>query len=273
MNNLILFTNRSGSTVLCDMISYASGTMNLGEGTHSMIRDYNYNKPEYKQTQLFKTLTESNLTSRYHNSITRGSDHIGFMKAKKKRIEIIKQTDIPWTAKEQTEKQTMDVDFIEYCCKNKDINVYMTHRLNIVEQFVSKVNARYRSEVAKSGDFIYTNNDTSQAYDVMQIKFGWLYLYTNVFIEQLMMWRVLYEKFKPHIQLVSYENEIKPMKFDNIGINSDTVSKYKEETQHLVPTPHNTKKVIVLDDHPRPIAGAWEQSLHYIGRHKYLVEI
>ena len=168
MNNLILFTNRSGSTVLCDMISYASGTMNLGEGTHSMIRDYNYNKPEYKQTQLFKTLTESNLTSRYHNSITRGSDHIGFMKAKKKRIEVIKQANISWTAKEQTEKQTMDIDFIEYCCKNKDINVYMTHRLDIVEQFVSKVNARYRSEVAKSGDFIYTNNDSSQAYDAMQ---------------------------------------------------------------------------------------------------------
>lgn len=273
MNNLILFTNRSGSTVLCDMLSYAQGTINLGEGTHSMIRSYNYNRLEHKNTQLYKQLASTNLTFQFHNMTTRGSDHIGFMQAKKGRIELIKQSTIPWTAKENTEKQTIDLDFIEYCCKSKDVKVFMTHRSNIIEQYISKINARYRSEVAKSGDFIYTNNDLGRPYNAMQIRFTWLHMYTNIFIEQLTMWRMLYERFKPYVQIVSYENEIKPMKFDNIGISQDVITKYKQERQHLVPTPYNTQKVIVVDDHPKPIIGAWEQSLHYVERFKTLVEI
>ena len=154
----------------------------------------------------------------------------------------------------------------------------MTHRQDIVSQFISKINARYRLEIAKfgvSGDsqFIYTNNDTSTQYDTMSIEFKWLYMYLNVFIEQLMMWRVLYEMFKKHVKVVSYENHIRPMKFESFGIQNSLVGQYKQEKQHLVPTPVNANKVIVIDDHPKPIIGAWEQSLHYVERHKYLVEI
>jgi hypothetical protein len=255
------------------MITYANETMNLGEATHSTIRKYNYNKPEYRQTDLYKALTDDNLTFKYHSLETRGSDHVGFVKAKSKRLELIKQTSIPWTAKENTEKQTIDFDFVDYCINNKNINVYMTHRENIVDQFISTINARYRTEIAKSGTFIYTNQQTQRPYETMEVKFSWLYLYLNVFIDQLLMWRFLYDKYKPHIKLVSYEKEIKPMKFENIGISSSIVDKYKKETQYLVPTPYNTSKVIVTDDHPKPIVGAWEQSLYYVEKFKHLVEI
>ena len=100
-------------------------------------------------------------------------------------------------------------------------------------------------------------------------------MYTNVFLEQLMMWRVVYEKFKsyPTFKIVDYENEIEPMALEECGIGSEDVSKYRMETNHLIPTPHNTVNVIVEDDHRKPIKGAWEQALYYINRHKYLVEI
>lgn len=273
MSNLVLFTVRSGSTLLSDILAYADGSINLGEGAHSIARSYNYNRPENKESQLFQIVSSQNLTSTHHNVHTRGSDHIGFYKSKNERLDLIKQSSMQWTMKENTEKLTIDFNFIEYCCRN-NINVYMTHRENIVDQFISKINARYRSEIAKTNsDFIFTNNDSLKQYDSMNIKFTWLHMYTNVFIEQLMMWRILYDRFKPYVKIVSYENEIKPMNFSKIGIKDSVVANYKQETQHLVPTPHNTKKVIVMDDHPKPIAGAWEQSLHYIERFKYLVEI
>ena len=100
-------------------------------------------------------------------------------------------------------------------------------------------------------------------------------MYTNVFIEQLLMWRVVYEALKSYdnFKLVSYEKQIKPMILDSVGIDNAVVERYRNETKRLVPTPNNTDNVIVTDDHPHPTVGAWEQSLFYIQQHKYLVEV
>lgn len=274
MSNLILFTNRSGSTIFCDLLSYAHNTVNLGEGIHSLTRPYNFNTPENKETPLYKIFSLYNMTGSHHNNDTRGSDHIGFFKKKEQRINLLKNAEHQWTVKEQTEKLTIDQEFIDYCCHN-NINVYMTHRHDVVSQFISKINARYRLEVAKYGDnqFIYTNNHPHQNYNEMIIQFRWLHMYVNVFLEQLMLWRILYEKYKPYVKLVSYEKHIKPMKLEEFGITDEIVVKYNHEKQHLIPTPFNTERVIVVDDHPAHITGAWEQALYYIKRHQYLVEV
>ena len=277
MSNLIVFTNRSGSTLLNEILAYNDQSVNLGEGLHSLAREYNYNTEENKQTELYKTFSTSSLTAIHHNVKTRGSDHIGFFKAKQTRMNILKQTNLQWTVKENLEKQTLDTSFVDYCVDN-GINVYLTHRRDVVAQFISKINARYRLEIAKMGadnesQFIFTNKDNITKYTEMKIPFHWLHLYLNVFIAQLMLWRVVYERYKHNIKIVSYENEIKPMNFQAIGISNDTVSRYNNEQKHLIPTPMNTDKVIVTDDHPKPIVGAWEQSLYYVERHKHLVEI
>lgn len=277
MSSIILFTNRSGSTLLCDIIAYNDRSVNLGEGLHSLARDYNYNAPGNQSTGLYKEFSIKSLTAQFHNPQTRGSDHIGYFKAKAARLELLKNPALNWTAKENLEKQTYDVSFTDYCVAN-GIDIYLTHRRNIIAQFISKVNARYRLEVANLGknnesQFIYTNDSAVHHYNEMKIKFSWLYLYVNVFLEQLMMWRIAYERYKHVAKIVSYEDQIKPMNFTAIGIEDKVVEQYKMESQHLIPTPHNAKEVVVLDDHPRPIAGAWEQALFYINKHKYLVEI
>ena len=69
MNNLILFTNRSGSTILTDLISYSQGTINLGEGLHSLARQYNYNNDIQRQSELYKQFSSTSITARYHNEI------------------------------------------------------------------------------------------------------------------------------------------------------------------------------------------------------------
>ena len=285
MNNLILFTNRSGSTILTDLISYSQGTINLGEGLHSLARQYNYNNDTQRQSELYKQFSSTSITAKYHNESTNGYDHVGFFKAKSKRIEILKQSNESWTIKEQLEKQTMDFSFIEYCIDN-GVDVYLTHRRNIVEQFISKVNARYRIQQdenyvrfpnqrpnVRSSTFIFTNEDNCIKYDAMRIPFSWLNMYTQVFIGQLFMWRVVYDRFKNHIKLVSYEDNIKPLQLEKFGITQQHIQQYQKEKVHLVPTPHNTNKVIVTDDLPKPVLGAWQQALYYVDRHKYLVEI
>lgn len=284
MNNLILFTNRSGSTILTDLISYSQGTINLGEGLHSAVRQYNYNKDNQRHSELYNQFSSS-ITARYHNETTNGFDNIGFFKAKSKRIEILKQSNESWTVKEQLEKQTMDFSFIQYCVDN-GVNVYMTHRKNIIEQFISKVNARYRIQQdeaynkfpnlrpnVRSSSFIFTNEDNCIKYDTMRIPFSWLNMYTQVFIGQLFMWRVVYDRFKKDIKLVSYEDNIKPLQLEKFGITQQHIQQYQKEKVHLVPTPHNTNKVVITDDLPAPILGAWQQALYYVDRHKYLVEI
>ena len=284
MNNLILFTNRSGSTVLTDLISYSQGTINLGEGLHSLVRPYNYNKDTQRQSELYNQFS-SNLTARYHNETTNGFDNIGFFKAKSKRIEILKQSNESWTAKEQLEKQTIDFSFIRYCIDN-GVNVYMTHRKNIIEQFISKINARYRIQQdenyrkfpnlrpnVRSSTFIFTNEDSCIKYDTMHVPFSWLNMYTQIFISQLFMWRVVYDRFKNDIKLVSYEDNIKPLQLEKFGITQQHIQQYQKEKVHLVPTPHNTNKVVITDDLPAPILGAWQQALYYVDRHRYLVEV
>lgn len=278
MSNLVLFTNRSGSTLLADVLAYVDKSINLGEGLHSLARNYNYNTELNRQTFLYKTFASSSITGMHHNIDSRGSDHIGYFAAKQKRVELLKDTGMNWTVKENLEKQTMDFKFVEHCVSS-GVDIYMTHRLDVVDQFISKINARYRTEIAKysgsESQFIFTNQDKFENYNEMTINFKWLHMYTNVFIEQLLMWRVMYEKLKGYknFKLVSYEEHIKPMHLDFIGISSDMIKKYNNETKHLVPTPNNISKVVVTDDHPAPIIGAWEQSLFYVKQHKYLVEI
>lgn len=274
MSNLVLFTNRSGSTVLTDIIAYNDGSINLGEGLHSIARDYNYNTSINKTKLLYKEFSNINISQKHHNLSTRGSNHIDYFASKHKRIELLKNTDEQWTVKENLEKLTIDWKFINSCSK-KGVNIYLTHRRDIVAQFISKINARYRSEIARlKGDshFIYTNNSKVDVYNEMRINFNWLHMYVNVFLEQLMMWRIVYETY-PNINVVSYEDQIKPMNFESLGISKETTERYKQLTQHLVPTPFNTNNVVVVDDHPKPIRGAWEQALFYINHHKHLVEI
>ena len=277
MSNLVLFTNRSGSTILSDLLAYKDGSVNLGEGLHSIARNYNYNVESNRHTSLYKEFSKETLTGTFHNEFTRGSDYIGFFKGKQRRIQLLKHTNEQWTVKENIEKLTIDMSFIRYCL-DSGVNVYLTHRRDVVSQFISKINARYRAEIVRhnhDSNFIYTNRCTFTNYNVMKIKFHWLHMYTGIFVDQLMMWRIIYDNFKMYdgLKVVNYEDEIKPMKLTKCGITDEDVLRYKKETQHLVPTPHNEYQVVVVDDHPKPIIGAWQQALYYVDRHKYLVEV
>lgn len=274
MNNIVLFTVRSGSTAFADILSYSTKTINLGE-SHSCVRDYNYNTPSNKQTDLYKLFYNTNITNNFYNMRTKGGDYIGLFKARKKRSDVLKETALQWTIKEQTHKLTMDQEFVDYWVKS-GANIYMTYRKNLVNQFTSFINARYRTEIVKfpeSNHFIFTNNSQPIRYNQMFVNYSWLHNYLNVFLAQITLWRVTYEKYKNVAQLVCYEDHVKPMNLEAFGIEKATVELYQNEQQHLVPTPFNTNTLIVNDDHPSPVVDAWSQSLYLVNKHQYLVEV
>lgn len=280
MNTIILFTNRSGSTLLSDLVAYKTGNVNLGEGLHSIARDYNYNRHGNRDTQLYKDFSNYNLTGMFHNGQTMGFDHTGFHQKKQERINILKNTIVPWVAKDQTDGQTFDPNFFQYYINN-NTNVLITHRRDIVSQFKSWINARYRSEIVKPGllglepgrsDFIFTNNSDYYKYNTMTIPFHWLYGYTRVFVTQLMFWRCIYEMAKDKATVVSYEDHIKTNNLEHIGIGSETINNYFSQDQYLVPTPINADRVIVTNG-PTGIGDVWQQALFYINTFDHLVDI
>jgi len=275
MSDLILFTNRSGSTFFADILAYTNKTVNLGEGLHSIVRPYNWNTEANRQASIYKQFASDNISSRHYNRQTRGFDHIGFVNNQQKRVSSLISTDVQWTAKLNLDKQNFNYEVVEHCSKN-NIKIYITHREDIVGQFISTLNARYRLEIAnsKEDNFIYTNNHPGHPdYGVMKIPFIWLHMYTNIFIDQLLMWRAVYEMYKPYLQLVSYEKHIKPTNLQQFGISSSIIEQYKKESQHLVPTPHNSSNFQVTDDQVDNLPSAWDSALYYIQRHKHLVEI
>lgn len=282
MSNLILFTPRSGSTILCELLSYSQNTINLGEGIHSIIRGYNYNTKLSQETNLYKEFSKFSLTGNFHNLKTRGSDHKGFDSNQQKRINLLKASNFNWTAKCNMEKFLINIDFIDYCVDN-GVNVYITHRRNILDQFISHINTRYRGELDQGGPtdkgYIFTKQDIDTAtsatrrYSELIVPFSWLYRYTDIFLNQLLMWRALYERYKDKIIVVSYEDNIKPMDLTKFGITDDFIKKYHTNVNHLKPTPSNCSNIIVQDDHPKPILPAWNQTLFYVKKHQYLVDI
>lgn len=239
-NNLIIYTPRTGSTILAEILSASSGCVNLNEGIvdscvspfnkEQMLKDNEWKEFVPSLQHILKTTVINNQT--YDFSV--------YHKAKQKRIDILKNK-LNWTVKETCVPTLTNIDFIKHCCDNQ-VNVYMVYRKNIVDQFISFVN------IVGSGQSIFTSRDNTKQRisirnDVIEAK-------TLPFINSLIYWRLLYEMFQTKVKLVCYEDVIKPMNFLSLGVDECVVKKYNLRDNHLIPTPFN----IIEDSNPKWLA-------------------
>lgn len=123
-----------------------------------------------------------------------------------------------------------NVDFVDYCCNSKDINVYMVYRKDIVSQFRSFVNMSGKLKP------IYTTADRGLQRSSV-VSDNTIAAKLPVLVESLVYWRLLYERFKDKVTLVCYEDVIKPMDFSQVGIEKDVVNNYNMRDNHIIPTP------------------------------------
>ncbi len=216
-SNLILYTPRTGSTILAEILSASSEGTNYNEG----IVD------SYKHHQAFRqSLQRYIIEEVVHNN---KYNFVPYHIEKQKRIDILKSSS-NWTVKETCMAFLTNVDFIKYCCDSKDINVYMVYRKDVVAQFRSFVNMSGKLKpiyrVADRGlQRSCTVSDKTIATKL------------PVLVESLIYWRLLYEKFKGSVTLVCYDDVIKPMNFSNLGIDKSVVDNYNLRDNHIIPTP------------------------------------
>lgn len=252
--NLILYTPRSGSMLLSDILSLHSGTRNLSEA-------WNITKGEPDLSRMNHEAMHSNDTRLF----------IKYLQEHHKRREIMKglaKTNNGWTAKiHVTPALANSKDFLEYCIDSDNINVWLTHRTNLSDQFLSLINAGYRQTVLKEdgGGFVHTNLTKISSYDTINWSRAQIFQTLNSFLYQVIMWRNVYDLYKDKITVVNYESDIKTNSFQKFGLTSETIQKYFSMERHFVPTRNNIKKFAVT--------GVWEECEWVLQQHQHLVNV
>lgn len=137
--------------------------------------------------------------------------------------------------------------FVDYCSENKDTALWMTHRANIHEQFISYVNAAYRGHILRDpqGGYVY-KKDSSRGtigYDSINMSSAMVGKVLQTFIQSLVAWRLVYEKYKDctNLNLVSYEKHIEQANLEQFGISAQVLEQYNAGNP-IIKTPYNTTK-------------------------------
>lgn len=275
MSNLVLFTLRSGSTFLADILSYAENTINVGEGVFSKVFDVNYNTEENKKLEFFRKFT-TDIVEETFSVEKKGRKE--YYQKHLDRIELLKNAKQPWTAKLLLSTQLIYNDeLIKHCLAN-NIKIYLTHRKDIVQQFLSYMVAKTLSMREKNNrtGFIYTNITDRSLHNgpSMRVEGKLAEMYILNFLSQLALWRSVYKKYGNNLTVVSYEDAIKPKNFKSIGISDEAVEQYHNLTKHMVPTPSKIQTLLFVDSKTgEEIPDAWEKVVTILEDSKHLVEL
>jgi len=272
-NSLILFTMRTGSTIFSDLKAYSAGGCNLGEGLTSRVRDYNYSKKIYRNTDFYKTFIP-NLQGRHYGSTGMFGGQINFFEEKNKRATMLfNNLDYDWVIKEMVDKHLIDLNIIRRFIECKHVNIYMTYRRDLKAQFISYINAYYRNKIDKqlNGGFIFQNNEEYVPYSRIEMDNDSLFNTVNRFLNTIIYWRSCYEVFKEDIILVNYEDHIKPMKLRRFGITERDIREYNNLNGHLVKTPANVEDIYITNDDAKQ--KRWQDVLYLIDRHQEFVNL
>lgn len=198
--------------------------------------------------------------------------YLNFLREHRKRRERLKDfIDRGWSAKLHVTPALLDSrDFLEYCIQHPNINVWLTHRRNLSDQFLSFVNAGYRQSALKGlrdegGGFVFTNKTTFPEYDVINWgRADMLGALMNL-TPQIVMWRNIYDVYGKYIKVVNYEDHIKPTNLSEFGISSKEVEIYNTRDKHFIPTPKNVTKFKEQN--------VWNECQEILKHYQHLVEI
>lgn len=230
-NNLIIYTPRSGSTFLAEIIASSTETINLNETIVDSCMS-RFNKKQVLDNPRYWLPYMPSLQRFIDKEFSEGGSGSfrPYTNAKKARIDMVRQTK-GWTVKETAHPLLSNYNFIKECCESRDTNVYMVYRQDLVSQFISFINMAGRSRsIYMVGD--EPNYEHKVTERVLMSKLP-------VFVDTIVHWRLLYEMFKRHVVLVNYESVIQKKDFSSLGIEKDVVERYDMRDNHIIPTPYN----------------------------------
>lgn len=254
---VVVSTVRTGSTLLTHLLTEQYNCHNFGEDWK--VKSADLPKDTYnKSIKLF------------YSKVAPGSLEKLFEagEEQKKRLEIIlNETEGSWVLKLVAGFASGNHNFISRCIADPNVKVIFTHRRDIVKQFTSMINAYYRRDVLKydGGGWEFKNNTVHQPYSRIDFSENQLVNQAMIFCKRLIEWRAVFEIYKNNITVISYEDNIVPLKLDSLGITNETIEKYNTRDDHIVPTPHNVTNFLHSD--------TWDQCVKFIESHKHFVDI
>lgn len=249
-SNLVIFIPRSGSMLLSDLLAHHTNTTYLSEAWKLTPNDINLSFLNFEAMSK----QDTRLFAKYL------SEH----KARRERM----KSATGWTAKLHIVPALSNGrDFVEYCVNDPNVDVWLTHRSNLHDQFLSLVNAGYRQEVIRdeSGGFIFTNKTKVANFDMINWGRQDIMGTLQNFIYMLIMWRNMFDMYGDQINVVNYERHIKPLDLTSFSIDNISISNYFKRDRHFVPTPKN---VSVFREQE-----VWNECVEILKYHNHLVEV
>lgn len=266
---LVVGLPRTGTSVLCELLAEQYQCRDLGEKW--CIDSLDLDVRRYRNdVSIFK---------KYNLDPSKDFIHHIYFNEHKKRFNELLNND-KWIAKIWTyDLLSYDKKMMIEQCSLKDVKILLTHRKNIIEHFNSIVHAINRSRIvssmkdiffSKSGEYTMFNINTNyhlndkefEKWSISDRELNNQFVY---FVNNLVTWRLIYDLYKDQINLVSYEEEIKPLSLSAAGITSETVDRYNEKEVHLVPT-FMSNNILSEND-------SYNECVNLLKNYQYLVEI
>lgn len=251
--NLILFTPRTGSMYLSELLGHTTNSKSYVE-------------------HWITSPGQEDISHLYYTARITGDINLlyKFCGEMQKRIEFLNKKN-DWVAKlAAIHAGSFCSKFVDRHVHSEDTTVWLTHRANVVDQFLSFLNAAYRQQQLKEypGGFSYNKRTEANISNYEYVDWSDQQVARLVisFLPMLMHWRQIYERYKGRVNIVSYDENIMTNDFTKFGISDDAVKSYYRSSEHptLVPTPYN-----------RPLSNqkVWSQCVDILRAHEHLIEI
>jgi len=252
--HLVMFTPRTGSTFLSEVIAHQYGFHQYGESWHM---------PWHGK---YKLINDISMLAQREYFIDSFSNTIDFLTELDNRCDHLTNTE-NWVAKASVAFGVKIRPFIDHLIASGNTTIWLPYRKDIHKQFLSHINAIYRIKVLKETGFIHRKigRHPYSKYTEINMSAEDVISKLKIMIMLLSCWRNVYDAYKDKVTLVCYEDHIITNDLSKFGIDNESIKTYNAGKLSLMPTPHNAYKF--TDDTISPMC------TKILNRHKHLIEI
>ena len=237
-NALIVFTPRSGSTIVAELLAYKYGAVNLDELMMSDIRGVIERKlPNDVRDLINKNKGLSRATELYKSNTSKGLEKV--YEYNRKRLELVKQINQihPIVLKTYPSIPLPGITTIEWAIE-KNFDIFFLQRRNVInqlysyflantkEEFYKNAKKAGKLEIEKYAGFLNTKSTPRVVFPQVHLEKNRIIELVAVFNGFVSMHQCLLEKYKKYGKQVYYEDTIVRNDFSPFGITQNIVDEY-----------------------------------------------
>lgn len=251
-NCLILFTPRTGSSILADLLAFKYNAWNLDEILSHQIRPQVLNKLPPRVVTLLK---QGNFNARV-NLNGKGPDEFYYEMSKEVirafsfAADLAQYNDI--VLKCYTYPAALPHKILQLAIQH-NFEIYFLYRSNKTEQMLSLVTAMAKEKNNKQpwSGHIYTNKTKPSDSQPMMYDEKSMHNLCYQIGSSIHTWHYLHDNYKQYGVTMCYEDTIAKGDFTSASISKELFEQYLEQDEHLIPT--RDKNLVTNWDKIKPI--------------------